>query len=342
MKSIRRKYVTLLMSATIIAGISGGAVWASSDDIVNAQTNNTQEIQKEVDEDTVSKPTIKTKLNAADMYAKVEKNELSELSKMTSTPDWMLRDLIKSGEFGDNIEDIKSNLTKEDLDYKNIDIAKILEDNKSELENIETQELSDETAVEYDNLVTKYYNISSLADHKNEAYTKSEEPQEEITEVVEEPISEPISVEVEETPEEITSNKNTVIKAFPHKSFKSYMRWTALHPQSKQGLFAAKATADSETGIMMYNGRYLIALGSAYADYVGEEIDVIMESGQIIPAVIGDFKADEHVDENHSTHLMDGSVIEFVVSSNEAAGNATHNSGSYDNIFPGLVKEFRK
>lgn len=339
MRSMRKKYVTLLMSATIIAGISGGSVWASSDDIVNSQTNNTQEIQEEVSEDTiVSKPIIKTKLNAADMYSKVEKNELSELAKMTSTPDWLLQNLIKSGEFGETVEDIKANLEKEDLDYKNIDIAKLLEEKKSALEKPDTQELMAETDVEYDNLVTKHYNVSNLDDHKNEAYTKGGEPKEENAEVV----AEPITTEVEETPKEITSDKSTVIKAFPHKSFKSYMRWTALHPQSKQGIFAAKATADPETGIMMYNGRYLIALGSAYASYVGEEIDVIMESGQIIPAVIGDFKADEHVDENHSTHLMDGSVIEFVVSSNEAAGNATNNSGSYNNIFPGLVKEFRK
>ena len=120
------------------------------------------------------------------------------------------------------------------------------------------------------------------------------------------------------------------------------MSWKALSPNSKQGQFSAQATPDPETAIMMYNGRYLVALGFAYADEVGQEIDIVMESGQVIPAVVGDFKATEHTCENQSTQRWDGSVVEFIVSDNEAAKKVTNGTGSYNDIFPGLVKEFRK
>lgn len=142
--------------------------------------------------------------------------------------------------------------------------------------------------------------------------------------------------------EDVQSKKSVVIKAYPHKEFKSYMRWTALGPNTTQGKFSAKATPDPETAIMKYNGRYLVALGFAYADHVGQEIDIVMESGQVIPAVVGDFKATEHTDKYKSAQRWDGSVVEFIVSSNAAAAKATNGTGSYNSIFPGKVKEFRK
>lgn len=142
--------------------------------------------------------------------------------------------------------------------------------------------------------------------------------------------------------EDIQSKKSVVIKAYPHKEFKSYMRWTALGANTNQGKFCAKATPDPETAIMKYNGRYLVALGFAYADHVGQEIDIVMESGQVIPAVVGDFKATEHTDKYKSAQRWDGSVVEFIVSSNAAAAKVTNGTGSYNSIFPGKVKEFRK
>lgn len=138
------------------------------------------------------------------------------------------------------------------------------------------------------------------------------------------------------------SNKNTVIQAYPHKTFKSYMSWTALSSSSPQGKLAAKSTSDSATAIMKINDRYLVALGFAYADYIGQEIDIVMKSGQVIPVIVGDWKAKAHTDQWNSASLNNGSIIEFIVSSNSEAAKATRGSGSYDSIFSGEVKEFRK
>lgn len=133
-----------------------------------------------------------------------------------------------------------------------------------------------------------------------------------------------------------------VIQAYPHGTFKSYMSWHALSSSSPQGQLSAKASPDPSTAIMMYEGRYLVALGFAYADHVGQHIDVVMQSGAIIPVIVGDFKAREHTDQWNSASLNNGSIIEFIVSSNSEAAYATNGTGSYDGIFPGQIKEFRK
>lgn len=139
-----------------------------------------------------------------------------------------------------------------------------------------------------------------------------------------------------------STQNGKVIKAFPHNTFKSYMRWTALASNSPQGRICASASKDPKTAIMMKDGRYLVALGFAYAGDIGEHIDIVMESGQVIPAIVGDWKAKEHTDSNNSASLNNGSIIEFIVSSNSDAASATRGSGSYDTLFPGKVKEFRK
>lgn len=133
-----------------------------------------------------------------------------------------------------------------------------------------------------------------------------------------------------------------VIPAFPHTEFKSYMAWTALSPKYAQGQLCAKGTPDPKTAIMTYEGRYLVALGTAYADHVGQKFDVVMENGTIIPVMVGDFKANEHTDDNNSTTVHDGSIIEFIVSSNDDAALVTKRTGSYNGIFPGKIKEFRE
>lgn len=132
------------------------------------------------------------------------------------------------------------------------------------------------------------------------------------------------------------------IPAYPHSTFKSYMAWTALSPSSPQGKLCAKATKDNNTAIMMYEGRYLVALGKAYGKHIGEKIDVVMEDGKTIPVMVGDWKANVDTDQHNSTTTHDGSIIEFIVSSNKEAAQAVNDSGNYNIIFPGKVKEFRK
>lgn len=254
----------------------------------------------------------KQKLKAEDMYKRVELAENSGLAKFTEVSDRMIAELIINGEFGVDENEIRKQVEKEGYDYDKVN--EIVEEIQPSVEEIKPR-------VEKIIPMTSRQSILKARENFVSPYTTNN-----------------VSAKTNDQ----VSDKNEIIKAYPHREFKSYMSWKALSPESKQGQFSAQATPDPETAIMMYNGRYLVALGFAYADEVGQEIDIVMESGQVIPAVVGDFKAEEHTDEHNSTQRWDGSVVEFIVSDNEAAKKVTNGTGSYNDIFPGLVKEFRK
>lgn len=273
---------------------------------IKSETSFEQTIEnKESENKEIVNTPKKQKLKAEDMYKRVELTENSGLAKFTEVSDRMIAELIINGEFGVDEDKIRKQVEKEGYDYDKIN--EIVEEIQPRLEKIIPMASRQSNLKARENFVSLYTtnNVSSKTNDQ-------------------------------------VSDKDKIIKAYPHREFKSYMSWKALSPKSKQGQFSAQATPDPETAIMMYNGRYLVALGFAYADEVGQEIDIVMESGQVIPAVVGDFKAEEHTDEHNSTQRWDGSVVEFIVSDNEAANKVTNGTGSYNDIFPGLVKEFRK
>lgn len=105
---------------------------------------------------------------------------------------------------------------------------------------------------------------------------------------------------------------------------KTYMGYTAITCQSSdQYKLQKKAYTDKKSGIRMVDDYYLIAVGTYYADHIGEKLIVTMESGKQIPCMVGEFKSDRHTDKTHRYHVggyengiyyeADGSVIEFVV-----------------------------
>lgn len=100
-------------------------------------------------------------------------------------------------------------------------------------------------------------------------------------------------------------------------NFKAYMGYKAVtctsSPQYKL-LNGESAYTDSATGIRMVDDRYCIAVGSYYSTTVGQKIDLYLETGVVIPCIVGDCKANCHT--NSSTHqycLSNGSVAEFIV-----------------------------
>lgn len=286
----------------------------------------------------------RSKIKAEDIYKQTELSMTSEQASFTKLADWAIVDLILEGKYGDTDNEIKSRLIKEKHDVESImDSVR-----QARLENIKKAKpiITDfqyvkkveipEKKVSYETGSAAFVGQGGRSARKLIAILDEDGNE---TLVIGEKETSSLNSESEQAE---VSEKTNVIPAYPHREFKSYMSWTALHPESTQGKFSAQAVADPETAIMTYNGRYLVALGSAYADHVGQEIDIVMESGQIIHAVVGDFKAAEHTDQYGSTQRWDGSVVEFVVSSNSEAAKVTKGTGSYNIIFPGKVKEFRK
>lgn len=98
---------------------------------------------------------------------------------------------------------------------------------------------------------------------------------------------------------------------------RSYMRYTAVTSKTSPQyalLYGERAYTDPETGFRMVDGRYCIAVGSAYTQKIGTKIDLVMVDGTIIRCILGDCKADRDTDaETHSYCTGDGSVAEFIV-----------------------------
>lgn len=323
---------TLLLPALLQQGAEANESTQSPVNLIKAE-------EKEENQEVLKR----SKIKAEDIYKQTELSMASEQASLTELADWAIVDLILEGKYGDTDDEIKSRLIKEKHDVESImDSVR-----QARLENIKTAKpiITDfqyVKEVETPNEKVSYENSSS--DFVGQGGNSRK-----LIALLDEEGNETIVIEEKENSSLTSENKQAeggekteVIPAYPHREFKSYMSWTALHPESTQGKFSAQAVADPETAIMTYNGRYLVALGSAYADHVGQEIDIVMESGQIIHAVVGDFKAAEHTDEYGSTQRWDGSVVEFVVSSNSEAAEVTKGTGSYNIIFPGKVKEFRK
>lgn len=96
----------------------------------------------------------------------------------------------------------------------------------------------------------------------------------------------------------------------------TYMPYTAVtstNTPQYQFLYSDACYSDPLTGIRMSEGRYCIAVGSFYTTQIGQKIDLVLTNGTVIKCILGDCKSDEHTDETHRYHAIDGSVAEFIV-----------------------------
>lgn len=94
---------------------------------------------------------------------------------------------------------------------------------------------------------------------------------------------------------------------------KSYMDYKFITSKSSDQYKLQEALAyTGEYGLRMVNGRYCIAVGSYYTTTIGQYLDIELENGNVIKAILADCKADIHTDITNRIN-PNGSVIEFVV-----------------------------
>ena len=97
-------------------------------------------------------------------------------------------------------------------------------------------------------------------------------------------------------------------------SFKSYMDCSYITDESSAQYQFKYDYLCSASGIMVVDGRYVVAIGSYYATEIGTRLDLVMENGSVVPCILGDCKADCHTDSTNRQHSVDGSVVEFIIS----------------------------
>lgn len=99
-------------------------------------------------------------------------------------------------------------------------------------------------------------------------------------------------------------------------SFKSYMDYRTITNRDSEQYALQEGCWTDDDGLRRYGDYYVVALGSYYADNIGDKFIITLEDGEEFAAIVGDFKADRHTDQtNRYTPMQNGgkNIIEFVV-----------------------------
>lgn len=134
-------------------------------------------------------------------------------------------------------------------------------------------------------------------------------------------------------------------------AFKSYMSYKAITNTDSYQYKLQKRCWTDANGLRRYKTFYVVALGSYYAEYIGQTFHIKTTDGNEFDCVIGDFKADRHTDSLHQYTPMDpqdGSavrkcVVEFVVDTGMLDKTARRMGDiSYIEGFSGNIQEIER
>ncbi len=98
-----------------------------------------------------------------------------------------------------------------------------------------------------------------------------------------------------------------------YKGFKSYMGYNMLTDKNSAQYQLQLNAYTGNYGIRMINGRYMVAIGSYFGLRIGDEFDIILENGTIIPAIMGDLKDNKDTDSNNVYTVATNCCTEFIV-----------------------------
>lgn len=139
---------------------------------------------------------------------------------------------------------------------------------------------------------------------------------------------------VEQTDPIESATSSNIIIPYPHSDFKTYMYANAVTDTTSAQYQLISQAYVGDYGIMMVDGCYLVAMGTAYANYIGQKYQVTFETGQIIDVMIGDVKQDIHTDQYNSAGAANGDLLEFIVAQ---PPEQVMIMGNYNAVFPGKV-----
>lgn len=134
-------------------------------------------------------------------------------------------------------------------------------------------------------------------------------------------------------------------------SAKTYMdyRMTTVRSSKQYQFIHSSLSVDKKTGFLYdKDGFIAVALGSYYGQ-IGDRYYFTLDSGIVLPLVKAEEKADVDTDGSGCYHLVDSSVIEFVIDTDYALdyfyhGNGLVLNGNYNNysLFNGKIKKVEK
>ena len=95
---------------------------------------------------------------------------------------------------------------------------------------------------------------------------------------------------------------------------KSYMPYTSITDKSSlQFNLQQNYAYTGNFGIRQINGRYCVAVGTAFETNIGTYIDLILDNDEIISGIVSDIKSSNDTISNNITRAENGCVSEVVV-----------------------------
>jgi hypothetical protein len=105
--------------------------------------------------------------------------------------------------------------------------------------------------------------------------------------------------------------------------FKSYMPYTSItNKSSQQYKLQSQYAYTGNYGIRQVNGRYCVAIGTAFNSNIGDYADLILSNGEIIETIVSDIKDNRDTKQNNIVTTSNGCVSEFIVDINTLNTNA--------------------
>lgn len=125
--------------------------------------------------------------------------------------------------------------------------------------------------------------------------------------------------------------KTEEIEVCAESTAKTYMdyRMTTVVNSTQYQFIHNNLTVDESTGFLYDDEGFIaVALGSFYGD-IGDRFYFTLDSGVVLPLVKAEEKADEDTDYTGCYHLIDSSIIEFVIDTDYAENYFWSNSNGY-------------
>ncbi len=96
-------------------------------------------------------------------------------------------------------------------------------------------------------------------------------------------------------------------------SFKTFLPYNLITKKDSPQLMLQQLAWTDRNGFRRYNHYYLIALGMAYTNTIGETFEVELSSGQTVQCMVGDVKHPKDTDPSMRFVPVNGNIVEFIV-----------------------------
>lgn len=95
-------------------------------------------------------------------------------------------------------------------------------------------------------------------------------------------------------------------------NFKSWTDYRALGKKTPNYKLCSAANVD-ENGLLVYNGHYLVAMGSGWGVELGNIFLIVTDEGNVFSVMICDEKADKDTDSTNTVTRSNGCMVEFYI-----------------------------